>query len=195
MTFHIGQVVPAGQDWDRRAIFTDAPARWHALTVQSQREDQVEAWLSRRGVYAFHPIKSRKKRQRGKLVEYRQRYLPGYVFAKFPGVAIQHRVMGCPWITGAICLPDGQWGVLSPGDLRGIHAMRGTDDAKERARINARRINRGDRVRVLGGLAGEEGQVVEVLEISGEGRVKFKLRMFGAEVPGEAGLDRVVKVG
>lgn len=205
MTFHIGQVIPAGQDWDRRAIFEDGPARWHALCVPVMKEDQAEAWLKIRGVYAFHPIKRKQTKLRGKVIERKKRYLPGYVFARFPGRAIPNRVLECPFITDAIRLPNtevrpgilhpGEWAILSPHDLRGIHAMRAQEDAQHRARENARRIRRGDRVRVLGGLMGEDGQEVEVLELKANGRVKFRIRMFGADVPAEATLDRVTKIG
>lgn len=193
MTFQVGQIIPASDAWHRRGIFVPGDARWHALTVPAMAEDRAEAWLALRGVYAFHPVKRRASRIRGKLIERKQRYLPGYVFARFPGPAIRHRVTACPFITGAVSLPDGQWGVLDPGDLRKLHAMRGVDDAKEQARASAARINRGDRVRVLTGLVGD-GQEVEVMEVSA-GKVKFRLRMFGADVPAEAMLANVEKVG
>lgn len=135
----------------RADLVNDGPARWHALRVAPQREDQAEDWLRRRGVYAFHPVLRRVVVRMGRRSEQQRRYLPGYVFARFPGVAVISRVMACPWITGAICLSGGEWGILDPQDLRAVHAMRATDrkaraaeaeaaELRHQARLDADRI-------------------------------------------------------
>ena len=131
VALQVGDCLPA---LDPSQIVAAGPSRWHALTVQPQREDQVESWLSRRGVYGFHPVLRHATRVRGKVREYDRRYVPGYVFARFPGVAVQHRVMLCPWVTGAICAEGGYWGILEPKKLQAIHAMRKIDAAQAEAR-------------------------------------------------------------
>lgn len=180
----IGDCLPAT---DRGQIVIEGPARWHALKVQPQCEDQVEAWLSLRGVYGFHPVLRRTTRVRGKVREYDRRYLPGYVFARFPGEAVQHRVMLCPWITGAICAEGGYWGVLDPPDLQAIHAMRKVIAAHAEARaakIAARRraalVHVGDGAMFRSGpLAGIHGEVVA---LAATGGATVRLTLFGREV-------------
>ncbi|MEN9060017.1 transcription termination/antitermination protein NusG [Ponticoccus litoralis] len=198
MTYHIGQIEKANlETWGRRPIFLKgAPgggSRWHALTVPPQKEDAAEAWLKLRGVYSFHPVTRRTTKLRGKVIERESRYLPGLVFASFPGVAVRSRVTDCPFITGAITLKSGHWGIIVPDDIRRLHAMRSIDDEQKRQRSEAAKIRKGDRVRVLSGLLGE-GQEVEVFEIRA-GRARFKLHMFGAEINAEADIDRLHKLG
>ena len=60
----VGDVV--GYHTDRGGIYVPGPARWYALRVRPQREDQAEAWLSMRGVYGFHPVLVRKVRSLGR---------------------------------------------------------------------------------------------------------------------------------
>lgn len=193
MTYQIGQVVQ-GIDFDARAIFTPSKARWHALIVPVMKEASAEAWLKRRGVYSFHPVKKRRKVIKGRHIEHKTRYLPGYVFAQFPGIAIPNRILRCPFISDAIRLGSNEWAILSPHDLRGIHAMRDADEQEQQARESAQRIRPGDRVRVLGGLEAVDGQEVEVVSLSTSGRVKFTIHMFGAEIRGEATLDQIQKL-
>ncbi len=182
---------------DATLIVGAGPSRWHALTVQPQREDQVESWLSRRGVYGFHPVLRHATRVRGKVREYDRRYVPGYVFARFPGVAVQHRVMLCPWVTGAICSEGGYWGVLDPSGLRAIHAMRKIEAAHAEARaakLAARRraaiVQVGDGAMFRAGpLAGLRGEVVELPTIGG---ALVRLQVFGREVDVAAQTDDLV---
>lgn len=193
--FEIGDVVePDGTraPIHSTGIFTGHP-RWHALMVSSQREQAAEAWLSLRGVYAFHPVTKRVSVIRGKQVPRESRYLPGYVFARFPGRADRHRVMACPFITDALRVQSGAWGVIVPADIRKLHAMRSVDAAQERARKDAQIIRKGDRVRVLGS-GPDDGPEVEVHEIVA-GKARFRLHMFGADRIVEANIDRLHKIG
>lgn len=182
----VGDVV--GFRTERPGIFTPGPARWHALRVRPQREDQAEAWLSLRGVYGFHPVLMRKVTRAGRVREYARRYLPGYVFARFPGEASIHAVMSCPFIMGALTLRggDGQWGILEPRKMRAIYSMRKLDEqvmAKrdaERARRRAMAALRlGDSVMFKGGVF--SGLPSEVVELCADGDVRLRLNLFGRE--------------
>lgn len=163
------------------------PVRWHALFVLPQKEDQAEAWLRRRGVYGFHPVTTRRTTRAGRTREYHRRYLPGYVFARFPGEAMPHEVLACPFIQGALTRADGAWGVILPNDLRSLHAMRRVDEdadrarrAEERMRRRRQSIQRGEAALFKSGaFVGHHCEVVQVLADNGA-KVSFKL--FGREV-------------
>lgn len=178
-----GDSLPAAP---RADLVNDGPPRWHALRVSPQREDQAEDWLRLRGVYAFHPVLRRVTTRMGKRVEHQRRYLPGYVFARFPGAAVISRVMSCPWITGAVCLSGGEWGVLDPQALRAIHAMRATDRKARAAAAEAAELRRRRRI-VLPGQAAMfqagplAGQSCEVIEIDAQGGARVALPLFGQQ--------------
>lgn len=182
----VGDVV--GYQTDRGGIYVPGPARWYALRVRPQREDQAEAWLSMRGVYGFHPVLMRKVRRHGRDREYARRYLPGYVFARFPGDPLVHEVLSCPFVMGALTLQggDGEWGVLEPRKLRAIYSMRKIDAEAmaareaERARRRARAALRtGDCVLFKGGVFA--GFRSEVVELRADGGVQVRLELFGRE--------------
>ena len=175
-------------------LYEPGEARWHALTVLSQKEAAVVAWLAQNGIYAFYPIRRKPVTLRGKVIQRALRYLPGYVFARFPGEPVCHRVTAHRHVTGAVRMADGvTWGILNPHDLTRIHAMRDLEDAHAAQRREARRIKPGDRVTILSGLWGD-GQKVEVHQIR-SGAVLFEIEMAGRIVRGEAALENVEKVG
>lgn len=186
--FAIGQVIEPDAP---RGIFHEGQSRWYGLVIHIQREDQAERWLELRGVYAFHPVRVRHKRIKGNNRRIVSRYLPGYVFARFPGEIIPHRVVGTPFIRGMIRLENGQPAILEPQDLRALHAMRDVDDETRKAEAERSKIRKGDKVRLLTGVM--SGQEVEVLELKA-GRAKFRIRMFGGEVPAEAMTTELQKV-
>lgn len=182
--FRIGDVVPVVDH--KAAIFAPGKSRWHALWVSPQREDQVEAWLRQRGVYSFHPVQARKLVRCGKVRQYHRRYLPGYVFARFKGEPVVHQVMTCPWVMGALCRSNGEWGVLEPGSMQSIHSMRKIDteqrvfEAAQRARrISDAMLRKGDRVMFRSGPLTGFGAEVVTLIAEGGARVSFQL--FGRE--------------
>lgn len=172
-------------------LFEDGPPRWHCLVVSAQRETHAERWLDLRGVYSFHPITERYKVIKGKRRRFVKRYLPGYVFARFPGDIITHRVVGTPFIRDMIRLSDGRPACLNPHDLRQLHAMRDIDTQQQNARAEAKRIRKGDRIRIVSGvLAGTE---TEALELS-NGKVHFTIQMFSADQEATASLSDIEKV-
>lgn len=181
----IGAVVPAGDGL--RAIVEPGPARWHALRVAPQREDQASAWLRRRGVYAFHPVLTRRATRFGKVREFQRRYIPGLVFARFKGEALMHRVLACPFITGALRRADGSWGILEPRRMGQIHAMRKIDIAAEEHRKSksaqrraATMVRAGESALFTGGaFAGRE---CEVVELDGDGGAVVRIQLFGGDV-------------
>lgn len=185
LSLSIGDAV----DLDRAAgaIVTPGPARWYALRVSPQREDQAEAWLRLRGVYAFHPVLMRRVTRAGKVRDYARRYLPGYVFARFRGEPRAHLVLNCPFISGALCRSDGGWGVLEPARLRQIHAMRRVDAEGEAARV-ARAAQRraaslarpGEAALFTGGAF--SGARCEVVELNADGGATVRMSLFGGEV-------------
>ncbi len=172
---------------DRPAIYAPGPARWYALRTRPQREDQAEAWLSLRGVYAFHPVRMRQVTRAGRVREYARRYLPGYVFARFPGEPLAHAVLTCPFVVGALARQGGDWGILDPHKLQAIHSMRRVDTQAmaareaERARRRARAALRpGDRVMFRAGVFA--GHPSEVVDLCADGAIRVRLNLFGREV-------------
>jgi transcription antitermination factor NusG len=181
----VGDVVP-GLGGGAGGLFLPGPGRWHALRVAPQREDQVEHWLGLRGVRAFHPVLRRVTRRCGREQAYDRRYLPGYVFARFPGEALVHRVLACPWIGGALCRSGGDWGILEPGKMRSIYAMRKLDAAQREAQAAAKaRAREARQLRVGDGAmfrAGPlEGMTGEVVALSAAGGATLRLVLFGRE--------------
>lgn len=173
-------------------IYTPAPARWHALTVLPQAEATTEAWLKVRGVYSFHPVTRRVVTIRGKKVSRTKRLLPGYVFARFPGIMAWHAVKGCVHIAGCIRMASGEPGILRPDDLTALHAMRDRDDEAREEQRRAAIIRPGDKVRILSGLWSDEQ--TEVIAIR-HGKAIVRLTMFGAEREVEVEQAAMVKAG
>lgn len=167
-------------------LWSPGAPRWHALRVAPLAEARVEAWLRQRGVDAFHPVVVRQVRERGRLVTRERRYLPGYVFARFPGVPVIHAVCGHRDVYGAICRADGNWGVLDPASLQAIKGMRRVEAdltgrrlaEVERARA-ALRVRAGDRALFRAGPLA--GQACEVVELRPDGGAVLRLRLFGVE--------------
>ncbi|WP_179209147.1 transcription termination/antitermination protein NusG [Haematobacter genomosp. 1] len=182
----VGDVVRAGDDL--AAVFGAGPARWHALRVAPQREDQAEAWLRRRGVYAFHPVLMHKVRRMGKVREYARRYLPGYVFARFPGEAVPHRLVGRCGITGALMYRlSGSWAILKPSDLQALHDMRKIDAETAQERRAIRSATRRALTVHPGGTAlfregAFSGMRCEVVELLADGGAKVRVNVFGAMI-------------
>ena len=193
--YRIGQVFEATM---LNGVFEDGDPRWHALIVAPMREQHAEGWLRARGVYSFHPVRVRHKKVRGKARRIVSRYLPGYVFALFPGRIIAHRVVGTPFITDMVRMANGEPGRLAPKDLRALHAMREVDEQTQEAEARQRqkikdqsRLRRGDRAVLLTGVMA--GQTVEVLDLTA-GRAKFSIRMFGGDIPAEADVGELQRV-
>ena len=187
---HIGQTFQIDRAADDRALYVPADPRWYALIVPPQREGQAVAYLERMGVYAFFPVKRKVSVIRGKRISRDSRYLPGYVFARFPGRPIWHKVFASAFISDAIRLRStGEPGILRASDLAGIQAMAPRDEAKEAAHKRAKAIRPGDRAVVMGGIL--EGREIEVSEIRA-GRAVFRVTMFGSDREAEvdAGLLR-----
>lgn len=172
-----------------KPICAEDTPRWHALLATPQRETAAEEWLARRGVYSFHPVTRHTITRRGVAVVRVTRYLPGYVFARFPGAAIWHEVFAAPCIRDAIRLASGTPAILRPADLQAIHAMRDRDQQARQNTRQAAAIRRGDRARILGVMEGVgAGEVVEI----GTGKTKVRLTLFGAERDVEVSADTVL---
>ena len=172
-------------DEGRAPITVPGTAGWYALRVAPQREGFVERWLGLRGVTGFHPVLRRRVVRFGRPRESVTRYLPGYVFARFPGEPIPHAVQALPHILGALTARDGHWARILPSDLTALYEMREKDEQIDDARAAAAarrkaaaalRSGSGALFR-SGPLA---GQPCEVVEISGTGDVRVKLHLFGA---------------
>lgn len=173
------------------AFWTEGDPRWHALIVPPQREEAAEAMLARHGVYSFHPVTVRTVSVRGKRKRVVSRYLPGYVFARFPGPVIWHRLMASPVVADAVRHSSGWPAVLMPADLERLHAMRAIDEAEEERRRQAAIIRRGDRVRILSGAF--EGDEVEVLSLD-NGAVQVRMCILGSELPVQIVFSGVEKI-
>lgn len=170
-------------------LFVKGAPRWYALCVNAQKEVAAEQWLSRRGVYAFHPVREFATRRFGKDLRRTERYLPGYVFARFDGDPVYSAVLESPFIWSAVTRLDGEWGVLRPDDLRYLHAMRRLSpeveekrakDASAAKAIRRAALKAGDRALFRAGpFIGAE---CEVIELGATGAARVRLMMFGREV-------------
>lgn len=171
-------------------IYTPDPTpHWHALMVKSQREVAARAWLDKRGVYAFFPVKRERRHVRNRWVERESRYLPGYLFARFPGEPKWHKVFDSPFVHNAIRSSNGYPGRIHPDSLRAIRAMASVDDEIEARWHLSTRVNRGDRVRVRGGaFAGYETEVLEIVA----GKARLPLTLLGRQI--DVDLGQVEKV-
>lgn len=174
----LGQTVPYAP---RRLVWQDAP-RWYCLIAMPQQEGATVAWLKRKGIDAFFPVTSvaqRRPRAKIKSVMVHRKYLPGYVFARFPGEPVWHELFGiCPFIANVMRLRSGVPGILHPDDMRKISAMRAVDEEAQAARRKAMMLRKGDKARILDGVM--EGWEVEVHEVdTSTGKAKFRITLFG----------------
>lgn len=172
-------------------LYTPGDPRWHALIAIPQKEQAAEAMLARHGVYSFHPVTTRTTRVRGKRRTVQSRYLPGYVFARFPGPVIWHRLMASPLVADAVRHSSGWPAVLAPQDLERLHAMRAIDEAEAERQRQAKIIRRGDRVRILSGAF--EGEEVEVLALD-NGAVHVRMCILNTELPVQIVFSGVEKI-
>lgn len=168
-------------------LWGDAAGGWYALRVAPQREGFVEAWLARRGVQAFHPVMQRQSVVRGRPRVWYRAYLPGYVFARFPGAPVVHRVLALPHVVGALTLRGEDWARIAPADLRALYDMRQVDADLTDARAAQLARQRAARaLRPGGGALFRGGPMAgtrcEVVEIRGAGEVRVRLTLFGGEV-------------
>ncbi|MDF0598976.1 transcription termination/antitermination protein NusG [Psychromarinibacter halotolerans] len=194
----VGDVAEPG-DRDGREIVRLGVPRWYALRCRPQRENAAERWLSERGVYAFHPVTSRVTQVKGTRREVTSCYLPGYVFARFPGEPVGHRVLGSPFISDALRTSSGQWGILGVSKLRRLHDMRRVDQAiRQRQGLEAkklraaRQLKSGDRALFKAGVfAGFDCEIVAVDKWNG---AKVRLELFGREALVSASPDDLVKL-
>lgn len=184
--------------WDDKPLARPGPARWHALIVAPQREKLVVGLLDRSGISAFFPVIERSTRRRGKKVVYEARFLPGYVFARFPGPIVWPAVARIDAVRDMVRVRDGRPAVLRAEDLDALYAMRSRalaeidDERRAReARRCALRARAGGRARIRSGAYA--GQVVDVLEVDGA-RSRIVLPLFGSAVPGEIGTDDLIAV-
>ena len=175
----------------RQPLYLDGPPQWHCLRVMPQREDDCEAWLDRRGVYAFHPVTVRYETHKGQRIKRVSRFIPGYVFARFPGRINWHAVHASPLVADAIRMRDGRIAALAECDLTALRAMSDRERRERERKAAAQMIRLGDRVRVSAGPF--EGADVEVITLKA-GRARFEIRMFGIERMVEAPVGGLVKV-
>lgn len=177
MMMQVGDVVP----WDPRpSLFLPGEPRWHALQCAPLREEKATAHLRQHGVTAFFVVKEKHVTVRGKPMVRKQHFLPGYVFAKFPGVPVWHRVMDpenpARLIRGVLRLSSGEPGRLRVEDLRTLRELADRDEEREEAERARSLAKVGDVVRIEA--FGATGEVVEITAWGGK-RVRFML--FGAE--------------
>jgi len=181
----------------RVALFEPGPAGWYALRVAPQREGWVEARLALFGVRAFHPVLTRTVVRKGIRKRQVSRYLPGYVFARFPGWPIIHEVLAVPHVLGALTVQSGDWAMIAPEDLQALYSMRDRDEAIEEVRKAEVARRRAARALYPGGAALFRsgpfgGSKCEVVEIEGTGKVRVRLRIFGVDTITQTHADDLV---
>lgn len=191
----VGDILPAAPG--REIVSERGCRRWHALLVYPQREVAGRVWLQRRGVYAFFPVERQVRVVRGKRIERSRRYLPGYLFALFPHDPIWHRILDSPetpnpFFRDVIRLHSGEAGRLHPRSIRALAEMRETDERIVERRRAARLPRQGDRVRLRTGPL--EDHIGEVVELTA-GTVRLKVKMFASEVPVQAKIEHVERLG
>lgn len=177
-------------DWTGPALHTPGRPRWYGLRVAPQKERRAADFLAEHGVEAFYPITYVHRRYMGKRYKQERKYLPGYVFACFPGEPRWFTLFALPLFSDVIRGSSGMPGEIAPEGLQRLYDMRATDEAQEAASRARRTLRRGDRARVLSGpLSGSE---VEMVEIRGS-RGVFYLPLLGGATA-EARLDDLEKM-
>lgn len=192
----VGDRVALDASAEERALNLCGVPRWHCLMVRPQAERACEAWLARHGAYGFHPVRSRTMTLRGRTRRFESRYLPGYVFARFGGPVIWHRVLASLFVTDAIRFEASREPAqLHPGDLDALHAMRSHEQEAEARAAKRRRaqcqFGHGDRVRIRAGLF--EGHAGDVVTLA-HGKVQVRLRLLGRDTSVSIGADDVAKL-
>jgi transcription antitermination factor NusG len=174
-------------------IVTPGESRWHCLIVYPQREAPTRIWLAEHGVEAFYPVTITKQRHRGRDISRVRRYLPGYVFANFPGEPAWWRILGDARrnVRDVLRVHNGEAGRLHEDTLTQLQAMREVDEELEERKRVARTVRKGDLVRIkVGELVNWE---VEIVDIKGPKGV-FHVKLFGAEHSAEVDLANVEKL-
>lgn len=177
----IGQLEP----WTPAApLWIPGPPRWHALRCAPLREEAAAKHLRDEGIReAFYPVRTRRVTVRGRSLDRRTKFLPGYVFALFPGEPVWHRIIeGDPrrLIRGVLCRTNGEAGILHPSDLRDLRAMADRDEREEQAARERARLKPGDVIRL--GILDADAEVVALATYGAQ----VQLRLFGS--------DRIVTV-
>ncbi|SHI90780.1 transcription termination/antitermination protein NusG [Wenxinia saemankumensis] len=195
----IGDVVPAAPAGPGLILDPGRPDRWYALTTRPQCEAKAEAWLEKRGIYAFHPVLERTTVVRGRRRTTVSRYVPGFVFARFPGLPRAHEVTAGPFIIDALRDSHGGWGKLNPDGLRRLHSMRRMDQAAEDRRRRAairfaerNRLKAGDTALFRAGPFA--GFHCEVVHLPAAGGLSVRLEIFGREMQTEVDECDLVRV-
>lgn len=172
-------------------IYTPGPSRWHCLTVPPQGERRAKQWLDRRGVYSFYPVEERTRHRLGRQTTAERPYIPGYVFARFPGAPWWHLIMGDGHVYDVIRYTGAEepaW--LVEASLSSLMDMRSRAELLEEKRRRGMTIRKGDRVRIRDGVLA--GNVVEIVELRAT-RGVFRMGLLGLAEQ-EIELDRLEKV-
>ncbi len=184
MMIRIGDVVPYAPP--QRALYVpgppDTPPRWYALRCAPLREEAAARHLKDRGVPSFFPVKVKVVTIRGRKMERRQMFLPGYLFAAFPGAPLWHRVIDHDdpkrLIRGVLCLASGTPGELREDDLADLKALAARDDKAEAEAKARATVKVGDLVR-LPDLIDPDGAPRVVVGLTAKGGVVVRLTLFG----------------
>lgn len=185
MTYHIGQTLP----WAPITLTRGTDPRWHCLLAYPQAESKARAWLDRKGLEAFYPVETI---QRPRKPAYERRYLPGFVFARFPGDVLWHELFRvCPFVHDVLRFRSGIPGRIRASDLTSIMAMRSVDQAQAAEQQARKRIFKGARVRITEGpMEGFESEVVEIRA----GRAKLTITLFGRETEADMALGMMERL-
>jgi transcription antitermination factor NusG len=189
-----GEVLPAFQP---AAIYRPGRSRWHALLVFPQRERAAKAWLGKWGCDAFFPVRRKYRWRRNQRVPYEAAYLPGYLFANFPGEPRWHAILGDDrrLIRDVLRMSDGVTpGELHPDTLVRLEAMRSVEAQIENVAAARKVLRKGDVARFNSGPMADMPHEVVVVSIDG-GKAKFEIRITGGSpVRGEARLAMLDKL-
>jgi transcription antitermination factor NusG len=168
-------------------------------------------------VYSFYPVEERTRYRLGRQATHERPYIPGYVFARFPGAPWWHLILGDT--QGVADRPVNGWdrqvadtlrqhrtffdvirytgseepAWLVEGSLSSLMGMRSRAELLEEKRRRGMTIRKGDRVRIKDGVPAMAGFTGEILALKST-RGVVEIMLFGRVCEVEIELDRMEKV-
>ena len=160
-------------------LCSDGPPCWYALRTVPGREEEAKAWLAIYGVHAIFPTITRTRKHRdGTRTPVERATVPGYVFARLPGLPRWHIIRATGHIIGVVGHDGAPYPLSYDRHILPIKGLakraREAETARLEAEERARQIHIGDNVRFRGGPLSDF--VVEVASLSGRiAKLRFAL--------------------
>ncbi|TDO02663.1 UpxY family transcription antiterminator [Sunxiuqinia elliptica] len=158
---------------------------WYALYTRSRYEKKLHQDLLKRGVEAYLPLKTEKRKWSDRVKVIEEPLLRGYVFVK-----VSNReyfdVVNNP---GAVCYVsfDGKAAAIPENQIDALRLF--VDHFNDNINVTRERISKGDIVKVKDGLL--KGVHGEVVEIRGAKRIVLRFNNLGYCIHTDISLDEV----